>query len=163
MRKIGVVQVDYHNPQQATDLVNLLDSYARDPMGGGEPLAQVVKDNLAAELAKRPFGLSLIAYVDDQPAGLLNAFEGFSSFACKPLLNVHDIVVRQEFRGLQLSQMLLGALEKIARARGCCKITLEVLEGNPIAQNAYRKAGFAGYELDPQFGRAMFWQKKIEN
>ena len=160
-RLINIVRVDYHNPHQGSDLVLLLDSYARDPMGGGEPLNQFVKDNLVAELSKRDFGLSLIAYVDNQPAGLLNAFEGFSTFACKPLFNVHDMVVLEKFRGLQLSQLLLQRLENIARAKGCCKITLEVLEENSIAQQAYQKAGFAGYELDPQMGKAMFWQKKL--
>lgn len=160
-QQMNLVRVDYYNPQQCSDLVLLLDSYARDPMGGGEPLNQFVKDNLVVELSKRDFGLSIIAYIDGQPAGLLNAFEGFSTFACKPLFNVHDIVVLEEFRGLQLSQLLLQELEKIARAKGCCKITLEVLEGNSIAQRAYQKAGFAGYELDPQMGKAMFWQKKL--
>ena len=161
-RQINIILVDFKNPQQGDDLVFLLDSYARDPMGGGEPLSQFVKENLVTELSRRDFGLSLIAYVDNQPAGLLNAFEGFSTFACKPLFNVHDIIVLEQFRGLQLSQLLLEELEGIARAKGCCKITLEVLEGNSIAQRAYRKAGFAGYELDPQMGKAMFWQKKLQ-
>lgn len=160
-QQINIVCVDYSNLQHGSDLVLLLDSYARDPMGGGEPLSQFVKDNLIAELSKRDFGLSLIAYVGNQPAGLLNAFEGFSTFACKPLFNVHDIVVLEKFRGLQLSQLLLQELEKIARDKGCCKITLEVLERNAIAQRAYQKSGFAGYELDPQMGKAMFWQKKL--
>lgn len=158
---INIVRVDYSDPQEGSDLVMLLDSYARDPMGGGEPLSQFVKDNLVAELSKRDFGLSLIVYVDNQPAGLLNAFEGFSTFACKPLFNVHDIIVLEQFRGLQLSQLLLQELENVALNKGCCKITLEVLEGNDIAQLAYRKAGFASYELDPQMGKAMFWQKKL--
>jgi len=160
-QQIKIVRVDYGNPRQGSDLVMLLDSYARDPMGGNEPLSQFVKDHLVAELSKRDFGLSLIVYVDDKPAGLLNAFEGFSTFACKPLFNVHDIIVLEQFRGLQLSQLLLQELEIIARSKDCCKITLEVLEGNSIAQRAYRKAGFAGYELDPQMGKAMFWQKKL--
>jgi ribosomal protein S18 acetylase RimI-like enzyme len=160
-QQIYIVCVDYSNPQQGSDLVLLLDSYARDPMGGGEPLSQFVKDNLVAELSKRDFGLSIIAYIDNQPAGLLNAFEGFSTFSCKPLFNVHDIIVLEKYRGLQLSQLLLQELEKIARDKGCCKITLEVLEGNAIAQRAYQKSGFAGYELDPQMGKAMFWQKKL--
>lgn len=160
-QQINIVRVDYGNLQHGSDLIMLLDGYARDPMGGGEPLSQFVKDNLIAELSKRDFGFSLIAYLDDKPAGLLNAFEGFSTFACKPLLNVHDIIVLEQFRGLQLSQLLLQELEAIARAKGCCKITLEVLEGNTTAQRAYRKAGFAGYELDPQIGKAMFWQKKL--
>jgi GNAT superfamily N-acetyltransferase len=160
-QQINILRVDYGNPQHGSDLVLLLDSYARDPMGGGEPLNQFVKDNLVAELSKRDFGLSLIAYVNNQAAGLLNAFEGFSTFACKPLFNVHDIIVLEKYRGSQLSQLLLQELENIALSKGCCKITLEVLEGNSTAQRAYQKSGFAGYELDPQMGKAMFWQKKL--
>lgn len=158
---IQIVQADYKNPQHAQDLVYLLNAYATDPMGGGVALADQVKNTLVAELAKRDFALSLLACVNGKPAGLLNAFEGFSTFAAKPLINVHDIIVIKEFRGLQLSQRLLAALEVIARERGCCKITLEVLSGNETAQRAYQKFGFAGYALDPTVGQALFWQKKL--
>jgi ribosomal protein S18 acetylase RimI-like enzyme len=61
-----------------------------------------------------------------------------------------------------LSQLMLSKVEEIAKAKGCCKITLEVLEGNEIAKNAYRKFGFSSYELDPAMGRALFWQKNIQ-
>ncbi len=44
---------------------------------------------------------------------------------------------------------------------GCCKITLEVFEGNSIAQNSYQKFGFEGFELNPKMGKALFWQKNI--
>jgi hypothetical protein len=30
-----------------------------------------------------------------------------------------------------------------------------------VAQTAYKASGFAGYELDPKMGKAMFWQKKL--
>jgi ribosomal protein S18 acetylase RimI-like enzyme len=88
-------------------------------------------------------------------------FEGFSTFACKPLLNVHDIIVDARFRGRGLSKRLLAKAEVIAVRLGCCKLTLEVLEGNVVAQAAYKACGFAGYELDPKMGKAMFWQKKL--
>ena len=158
---IEVVQADYGNSQHAQDLVYLLDAYAADPMGGGTPLAEAVKSSLVAELAKRDFALSVLAYVNGKPAGLLNAFEGFSTFAAKPLINIHDVIVLKAFRGLQLSQKLLSAVEELARARGCCKITLEVLSGNEAAKSAYLKFGFAGYVLDPEVGQALFWQKKL--
>ncbi len=160
-QSIEILQADYTNPQHAQDLVYLLNAYAMDPMGGGVALTEQVQNTLVAELAKRSFALSLLAYVNGNPAGLLNAFEGFSTFAAKPLLNIHDIVVVSEFRGLQLSQKLLTALELIARERGCCKLTLEVLSGNETATCAYLKFGFAGYELKPEAGQALFWQKKL--
>jgi ribosomal protein S18 acetylase RimI-like enzyme len=67
----------------------------------------------------------------------------------------------EKYRGLGLSQKLLQRVEVIAINRECCKITLEVLEGNDIAQSAYRNFGFSNYELDPKMGKAMFWQKLL--
>lgn len=158
---ILIQQANYHNPEDAQAIVNLLDAYSRDPMGGGEPLSQFVRDNLVVELAKRSFALSLIAFMDTKPVGLLNAFEGFSTFKAKPLINIHDIIVLSEYRGMQIGQKLLQSIEAIARQKNCCKITLEVLDGNKAAQGAYRKAGFASYVLDPEMGHALFWQKNL--
>ncbi len=154
-------QANYHDPDDAQAIVGLLDAYARDPMGGGESLAESVKASLVGKLAGLPHAFSVLARVDGQPAGLVNCFEGFSTFVAQPLINIHDVVVLPEFRGQGLSQQLLEEVERIARERGCCKLTLEVLEGNRVAQAAYRKLGYAGYELDPQMGRAMFWQKSL--
>ena len=152
---------DYHNPQHAEHIVSLMDSYARDPMGGGQGLAEEVKEALVNELAKRSFAFSVLCYVGTVPAGLTNCFEGFSTFAAKPLINVHDIVVHPDFRGRNLSQTMLAKVEQIARNRSCCKITLEVLSGNSVAQQAYRKFGFEHYQLDPAAGQAQFWHKKL--
>jgi ribosomal protein S18 acetylase RimI-like enzyme len=159
--KIDVFTLNYQDAQQSQDLLFLLDNYALDPMGGSNALSQTVKDNLAAELVKLPHAFSVICYVDDKPAGLVNCFETFSTFKCKPLINIHDLVVSGEYRGLGLSQKMLQHVENIAIQKGCCKVTLEVLEGNQIAKNAYIKFGFAGYELDPKMGKALFWEKPL--
>ncbi len=159
--KIEVLRADYLNPQQALDIVFLLNCYASDPMGGGESLSPQVQESLVASLAALPHALSLLCYVDGRPAGLVNCFEGFSTFSCKKLLNIHDIAVLEEFRGLGLSQLLLAEVEAVARERGCGKLTLEVLEGNKPAKAAYRKFGFDAYQLDPAMGEALFWQKSL--
>lgn len=161
MPAVEVVKAQYTNEQHAKDLVTVLNAYACDPMGGGEPLAEHVQRDLAANLAKRADAFTFLCYVDGQPAGLANCFEGFSTFKNKPLINIHDIAVLPNFRGLGISQGLLAAVEKEAHVRGCCKITLEVLAKNEIAKNAYRKFGFANYELDPLLGPAMFWEKAL--
>jgi len=157
--KIKVLIADYLNDKHAEDIGYLLNNYAEDPMGGSTPLPDEVKQNLAKELSKLPYALSIICYVDDKPAGLINSFEAFSTFKCQPLINIHDIVVVNEFRGLGISQLMLTKVEEKAKSKGCCKITLEVLEGNKIARNSYVKFGFDGYELDPKMGKALFWQK----
>jgi GNAT superfamily N-acetyltransferase len=152
---------DFSKPAHANAIVYLLNEYAKDDMGGGEPLSAYTQANLIVEMAKRPTFHAVLAFVDNKPAGLINCIEGFSTFACKPLLNIHDVVVLAEFRGKGISSLLLKKAEEIANRLGCCKLTLEVLEGNKLAQSAYIANGFAGYQLDPEMGRAMFWQKKL--
>lgn len=151
--------VDYSDPEQGALLVSLLDAYARDPMGGAEPLPASTQAHLVAGLNSTPGAFSLIAYVDNVPAGLTNCFTGFSTFKCKPLVNIHDLAVLPAFRAQGVGQALLAGVEKIAREKNCCKVTLEVLQGNIAARKAYEKFGFAGYELDPEMGKAEFWQK----
>jgi ribosomal protein S18 acetylase RimI-like enzyme len=159
--KITLVQADYNNEQHGKDLVMLLNDYALDPMGGGEALSDYVQQNLVATLAQRNDVFTVLCYVNDEPAGIINCVEGFSTFSCKPLVNIHDCGVVSKYRGLGLSAKMFAEVEKTAIARGCCKLTLEVLEGNTVAQNAYKKLGFAAYELDPEMGKALFWQKKL--
>lgn len=152
---------DYHVAKDGEDLVNLLNGYALDPMGGAEALNEYSRTNLVSALSKIPHAFTVLAYVDDKPAGLVNCFEGFSTFACKPVINIHDVTVSENFRGLGLSQKMLDKVEEVAKSRGACKLTLEVLEGNTVARNSYLKYGFKGYELDPEMGKAEFWEKKL--
>jgi len=156
-----VLQASYTNPVHVEAIALVLNHYAEDPMGGGQRLAADVLQQLPAELAKRPHAFSVLAFVGGEPAGLVNCFEGFSTFACRPLVNVHDVAVVDKFRGRGLSQKMLHKVEEIARQRGCCKITLEVLEGNVAAQASYRRFGFADAMLDPAYGRMLSWYKTL--
>jgi len=158
---IKIIQANYNNPKDGRHIIELLDCYANDPMGGNEALPDYVAQNLIYALSNRSDAISILAYVEGQPAGLLNCFEGFSTFNCKPLINIHDLIVATEFRGLGLSTKMLTMVEEIAIERECCKLTLEVLEKNVIAINSYRKFGFNHYQLDPILGKAEFWEKKL--
>jgi GNAT superfamily N-acetyltransferase len=159
--KTEVLNVDYKNKRHAAALIYLLNNYAEDPMGGGASLPLVIRNDLPDALARIPHAFSVICYVDDKPVGLINCFEAFSTFQCKALINIHDVIVVDEFRGLGVSQLMLGEVEKIAREKDCCKLTLEILDGNVAAKNSYKKFGFSAYELDPKKGNAVFWQKPL--
>lgn len=159
MNQVDIVPIDYRNARHADALVYLMDIYARDPMGGGVPLSVYARQNLASALAALPTAFGVLAFCGDLPAGIVNCFEGFSTFACRPLANIHDVIVAPEFRGNGIAIRMLEQAERMARERGCCKLTLEVLEGNPAAQRLYRKVGFDGYRLSPEKGDALFWQK----
>lgn len=145
----------------ALALVNLLDAYARNPSGGGVPLTPDVMAQLSAELAKRPQAFSVLAFDGKLAVGLANCFEGFSTFACRPLVNVHDLAVMESYRGRGIAQRLIQCVEQEARRRGACKLTLEVLTGNAGALRLYQREGFAAYQLDPAFGTAVCMQKKL--
>lgn len=154
-----IIRADYANAKQAKDIVKLMNAYAEDKMGGGTALAMSVQENLVEELAKRSYAFSVLAYVDDEAVGLVNCFESFTTFTCKPLVNIHDIIVLENARGMGFSHKMLEKVEEIALQRGCCKLTLEVLERNDIARASYEKFGFSWYGLDPEVGNAQFWHK----
>ncbi len=162
---LRVCRANYADPVHAQALVSLLDAYARDPMGGGEPLSAFARANLVQALADRPQAFSVLAFVDAgqqtelEPVGLINCIEGFSTFACQPLVNVHDVAVLPSYRGQGIGERMLALVEQLARERGACKLTLEVLQGNVGAAKLYRRVGFANYQLDPAMGQAQFMQK----
>lgn len=156
-----VLEADYANPAHAAALLHLMEVYARDPMGGGQGLSDFTRAHLVDALARRPSAHGILAFAGEEPAGLAICLEGFSTFACRPLLNVHDLVVAGEFRRQGVARRLLQQAELIARRLGCCKLTLEVLEGNGAARAAYGSAGFRPYQLDPAMGRAQFWEKPL--
>jgi ribosomal protein S18 acetylase RimI-like enzyme len=159
MTAARIERLDPRDPRDADALVRLLDEYARSAEGGGNPLDAQAAARLPGLLASRPNYLGWIAWDGSQPVGLINCFEGVSSFKARPLLNIHDIAVTAGRRGQGIGRSLLAAAEQAAHERGCCKLTLEVLEGNARAIGLYRDAGFAAYELDPAMGRAMFFEK----
>lgn len=156
---IRTLRADYANPLHAAALVHMLDAYASDPAGGGEGLSAFAKDHLVAALAARPQAYSVLAFDGDQAVGLVNCIEGFSTFACRPLVNVHDVAVLASHRGRSIAEQMLQQAEAIARERGAVKLTLEVLSGNRAALRLYERFGFAGYQLDPAMGTAQFLQK----
>lgn len=162
---VHVCRADYSRPRHAQVLVEMLDAYAQDPMGGGEPLSEFAKTNLATSLAARNQAFSVLAFeaADEKtPLGLINCIEGFSTFACKPLVNVHDVVVLPAYRGQRVAERMFALVQSIARERGACKLTLEVLSGNLGAMRLYTRLGFAQYQLDPAAGKAQFYQKLLD-
>lgn len=160
---------DYANPCHARALVDLLNEYASEPAGGAQPLTEEVRHQLVPALAQRLHAFSVLAWdMDRQDAdggplavGLVNCLEGFSTFLARPLVNIHDVAVRANYRQRGVAQAMFAAVEAEARRRGACKLTLEVLNGNRPAWRMYEAQGFAPYALDPAWGEAVMMQKKL--
>lgn len=165
-RNIDIRLADWQLNDDRKAVVSLLDAYARHPMGGAEPLTEYVRENLAETMSTTPGAFSVLAWSSDEDqteaVALANCFKTLSTFACKPLINIHDLYVAQSARSKGLGQKMLTFIEQLARTQGCCKITLEVLSGNSGAKRSYETFGFRPYRLDDVTGHAMFLQKALD-
>ena len=156
-----IVRTDLNDPLHRSALCEQLDAYARSETGLGEPLPAENLQALPDQLAACPTYIGLLAWHDHRAVGLLNAFWSISSFKAKPLINIHDLAVDSGFQGKGAGSAMVRELTSIARQMGCCKLTLEVLEGNTGASALYQRLGFEFYRLDPAYGDARFMQRNL--
>lgn len=158
---IEIREMDFGDDAHTVGLLSVLDSYAGEDMGGGEPLTPEVRRRLVPALREQGNALVLLAFQDGAVAGIATCFLGFSTFAARPLLNVHDLAVLPAFRGRGIGRALLAAAEERARVRGCAKLTLEVREDNTRARGLYRECGFRDFELAGVSHRTLFLTKPL--
>jgi ribosomal protein S18 acetylase RimI-like enzyme len=156
--ELSIRDADYDCPRDREAIVELLDMYALEDSGTGDPLPPDVQRNLVAGLREHPMSRVLLACVDGRAVGIAVCFVGFSTFAAKRLVNLHDFAVRPEFRRQGIGRRLMQQVEKWARELDCCKITLEVRHDNQAAQRLYHSYGFS----DPGIA-THFWSKPLDS
>ncbi|OPL13931.1 MAG: hypothetical protein AVO39_02740 [delta proteobacterium MLS_D] len=156
-----IVEADLSLREHQEAIVELIDSYARDPMGNGEPLSPDVREALVPGLRKHPTTMIFIAFRDSRAVGIALCFKGFSTFTARPLVNIHDLAVLPEYRGEGIARRLLEAVEEKSRRIGCCKLTLEVLEYNTHARRVYEAAGFGKPRYNGGTGGTRFLVKEL--
>lgn len=158
-----ITEVDFDRKEHRDTLVTLVNEYAKEPMGAGRPLEDEVRSRLGEALRAHPTTVALLAHEGDRPVGYTICFLGFSTFAGRQLLNVHDLSVLPSHRGRGVGRALLAAAEEKARELGCCKLTLEVFELNP-AKRLYESFGFEGSTNgDGDAGRSLFYVKDLRS
>src|SRR5688572_2341265 len=145
---IEICEADFGDATHRAGIVDVLNSYAIEPVGGGHPLSAEVTTRLVPGLRDHPTSLVLLAFADGRPVGLAVCFFGFSTFAARPLLNIHDLAVLPAWRGRGVGRALLNAAESRAVQRGCCKLTLEVRDDNRGARILYERYGFTDFVLE---------------
>ncbi|HVU50217.1 MAG TPA: GNAT family N-acetyltransferase [Polyangia bacterium] len=159
---VTIVEADLADPAQARDVVAMTAAYAEDVMGNGGALAPEVLDRLVPALREHPTTVVLLAYVGGAAVGIATCFIGFTTFAARPLLNIHDLAVVPEHRGRGVGRALLAAAEEAARRRGCVKLTLEVQQHNARARRVYEAAGFAQAHAGHEAGGALFYARRLD-
>ena len=158
---LAIVEADLSLDRYQKDVVALTAAYALDEMGNGGPLPPETLEELIPALRRHPTTIIFIAYLDGAPVGIANCFLGFSTFKARQLINVHDLAVLPEYRGCNIGPRLLQAVERKARELGCCKITLEVQEGNTRARHVYESQGFAQALYGDENGGSLFYSKPL--
>jgi ribosomal protein S18 acetylase RimI-like enzyme len=158
---IEIRDADLADEAQAAGLLAVLCSYAASEMGGGSELSDEVQRRLVPALREQAQALVLLAFSGADVVGAATCFFGFSTFAARPLLNVHDLAVLPDFQGRGIGRALLVAAEERARARGCVKLTLEVREDNARARGLYHERGFRDFELAGASFRTFFLVKAL--
>ena len=156
-----VLEADLSKPQHQAAVLALTQAYARDPMGNGGDLSQAVQAVLIERLREHPTTLIFLAFHGHEPVGIATCFFGFSTFAARQFINVHDLHVVSRFQRCGIGRRLLQAVEARARQLDCCKLTLEVQEKNQAAQALYRSLGFQGGRYDPEAGAVLLREKPL--
>lgn len=134
---------DFDAHVDAAGIVQIVNEYATDPLGGGVSLSSEICARIVPGLKATPGAFAFLAIKDGQPVGAAICFLGFSTFAAMPLVNVHDLSVLKSHRSQGIGRKLLAAVEAFAKSQGCAKVTLEVRENNPLAERLYRRLGYA--------------------
>src|SRR5687768_10299363 len=118
---ITVVEADLARADHQGATLRLLDAYAADPMGDGRPVSETARRELIPGLRRHPTTMVFLAYRGAEPVGLAICFQGFSTFAARPLVNISDYYVPPAERGTGIGRLLLEAIERRARELDCCK------------------------------------------
>lgn len=161
MEAIITLNANLDDPIHQQAILALLNAYASDPMGDGKPLADEVQRRLIPGLQAHPTTLVVLAYRGTEPVGMAICFRGFSTFAARPLLNIHDFVVLDHYRGQGIGRRIMEEVEAQARQLSCCKLTLEVQENNSRARAVYAKLGFNRSVYVEEAGGALFLTKPL--
>jgi len=151
-----IIQCDYSNLEHRKALTILINEYIRDEMGGGTLLSEQKQIDLVEGLKNHPKTIVFLAETQGVFIGMLTAFENFSTFTARPMMNIHDVMVLETYRKKGVGRSLMNALIEEAGKRNCSRVTLEVRKDNLPAQKLYRDLGF--HELEPDM---FYWRKYL--
>ena len=161
MSHITISHADLDSEADQAVLVEMLNEYSKGITGSSDGLASDVLARLGTGLRDHPTAFALIARASERPVGFAVCLFGFSTFAAKRTINIHDIGVMEGSRGQGIGRRLLKRVVEIGQESDCCKLTLEVETDNTSALGLYRSMGFrTGDHLDAD-ATALFLERPL--
>jgi ribosomal protein S18 acetylase RimI-like enzyme len=156
MSDLKFFECDFDEPLHIKKLVELMNHYRTDKMGGVEAMSESDWYKFISNLQHHPTSLVFFVEYDGEIVALSNCFLNYSTFALKPFVNIHDFVVIDKVRGKGIGKALMNGILERAKNIGCSKVTLEVRDDNAVAQHVYKELGFD--DCQPLMH---YWEKKF--
>ncbi len=153
---VEIIPCNFEDKKHCQALVQLMNEYITDRMGGGIPYTQEQKTQLIEGLKNHPSKLVYFARAGEEFIGLVNCFVNFATFTVRPFVNIHDVIVTSAWRNKQVGRKMLDKVIERAGEMGCSKVTLEVRSDNDNAMYLYNSLGF--HDAEP---RQYYWSKYL--
>ncbi len=124
------------------DLAFVFDCLRRlaHEVGEGDHFVSSLEDVRRDAFGERPHYEILIGEWQERPAGLVTFFPIYSTYKGRPALYVDNLFVHDWARRARLGRRLMARVCALAEERGCCRVELKMLSGNP-AHHFYEALG----------------------
>lgn len=149
----SIIHMDLNSSQYQEAFAILFDEYV-------SALSVEAKPEVVKQLFDLPYFHGFICFIDNQPAGFAVCFESYSTYRARKVLNIHDFMVSERYRGLGIGKQQLKTIEQYCREHDFLKITLEVDDENRAAQKLYSNCGFEDFQVTLK--GLNHWQKYLQ-
>ncbi|USD64069.1 GNAT family N-acetyltransferase [Vibrio sp. SCSIO 43136] len=150
--EISIKRIDTGNAEEQQIFEGLFSDYV-----AGSTLE--VDSNVVNQLFALPYFHGFVSSVDSKPAGFAVCFESFSTYRAQRVMNIHDFMVLDNFRGKGVGKAQLDGIERYCREHDYLKITLEVGEDNLAAKKLYSSCDYEDYRV--VLKAQQHWQKYL--
>lgn len=140
MTDINQLRIVAARPEDAAvilDLARGLAAYERIP----DSVTATVDDVRASLFGERPHAEAALAWIGQQPVGMVVFFSTYSTFLGKPGVYLEDIYVQEQWRGQGVGRLLMQYVARMAVERGCARFEWSVLNWNEPAIGFYESLG----------------------
>ncbi len=96
-----------------------------------------------SELIQTGAIMSFIAYIDNEPVGVMNAFYKYTTFTGRKIFYIEDLYSRKEFRGCGIGGKFLEKAKEISRLNNCEQIELKCASWNKNSAGFYKSHGMS--------------------
>nr|WP_245680797.1 GNAT family N-acetyltransferase [Veronia pacifica] len=115
--------------------------------------------SVVVQLYALPYFHGFISFIDNKPAGCAVCYESFSTYRAQKVMNIHDFMVSDSFRGKGVGKAQLNGIEQYCRDNDYLKITLEVEDNNVAAKKLYSSLDYEDYRV--VLKGQQHWQKYL--